>query len=251
MKINLLLFVLFCNSGYSQSSPVNKNPISIIGKPFKIGSLEIAQHDFPKSMAWEDAKNACDKLGSGWRLPTMEELDIMFKERVKIGLFKKGNIKSRYNQINEYWSSDLVSQQTAFINTLNFGPDGSGDKSNHSFDYDGCLVRAVKGTDTSEKFVMIGNLGIYKNDISSEINWYDANTACGKLGDGWRLPTINELEILYQNKSKIGGFSGAYYWSSTPASNGYVWYQHFGYGNKFNYGLEKTDKMYARPVRTF
>lgn len=30
------------------------------------------------------------------------------------------------------------------------------------------------------------------------------------LGDGWRLPTKDELNVLYENKDKIGGFASNY-----------------------------------------
>ena len=39
--------------------------------------------------------------------------------------------------------------------------------------------------------------------------------ACAALGGGWRLPTKDELNILYENKDKIGGFASNNYWSST------------------------------------
>jgi hypothetical protein len=47
------------------------------------------------------------------------------------------------------------------------------------------------------------------------MNWNDAEKACEILGDGWRLPTIEQLNILYQNKVAIGGFASDFYWSST------------------------------------
>lgn len=53
--------------------------------------LEVAEHDFPEKMNWEDAKKACEELGEGWRLPTKEELFDMFNMYYLkgIGNFKK------------------------------------------------------------------------------------------------------------------------------------------------------------------
>ena len=45
------------------------------------------------------------------------------------------------------------------------------------------------------------------------------NIACAKVGDGWRLPTKDELNILYENMDKIGGFADEAYWSSTEWNN--------------------------------
>lgn len=36
--------------------------------------------------------------------------------------------------------------------------------------------------------------------------------------DDWFLPSQDELNYLYINRSKIGGFSNAYYWSSTESN---------------------------------
>lgn len=62
-----------------------KEHFSIIGKPFKIDNLIVAQYDFPIMMNWKDAKKACETLGNGWRLPTIDELNILYKNKDKIG----------------------------------------------------------------------------------------------------------------------------------------------------------------------
>ena len=67
----------------------------IIGKPIKIGNLEIAQYDFPEKMNWHDAKKACETLGDGWRLPTKDELNSSYFSQI-------GNIYFKW-----YWSSTL------------------------------------------------------------------------------------------------------------------------------------------------
>ncbi|MEY3498677.1 MAG: hypothetical protein RL308_346 [Bacteroidota bacterium] len=68
---------------------------SIIGKPIKIGNIEVAENNFPKYLNWNDAKKACSDLGIGWRLPTKVELWNMYLNRDKIG----GSAN------NYYWSS--------------------------------------------------------------------------------------------------------------------------------------------------
>lgn len=65
--------------------------------------------------------------------------------------------------------------------------------------------------------VRIGNLEITQNDFPRMMNWDDAENASMLLGDGWRLPTKDELHVLYQYKDQISGFDGVSccYWSST------------------------------------
>ena len=61
------------------------------------------------------------------------------------------------------------------------------------------------------------------------MNWHEAKIACKKLGPGWRLPTKDELNMLYKNKEEIGGFANNFYWSSTEYDNSSAWFQFFDY----------------------
>ena len=70
----------------------------IIGKPIKIGNILVAENDIPEDLNLEDAKKACQALGKGWRLPTYAEMNIIFKNRDKIGGFEE----------NMYWTSSVL-----------------------------------------------------------------------------------------------------------------------------------------------
>jgi len=74
----------------------------------------------------------------------------------------------------------------------------------------------------------------------------------------WFLPSKDELNILYQNKDLIGGFSNAYYWSSSEFSSAYssksdnaiyAWCQDFGNGKQTSY--YKKTAYHIRAVRAF
>lgn len=67
--------------------------------------------------------------------------------------------------------------------------------------------------------------------------------------NNWYLPSKQELNKLFINREAIGGFSHAYYWSSTEASGYSAWYQFFESGYQ-NYS-SKFLKNYVRAVRTF
>tara|TARA_R110000824_G_scaffold168348_1_gene345333 strand:- start:156 stop:641 length:486 start_codon:yes stop_codon:yes gene_type:complete len=96
--------------------------------------------------------------------------------------------------------------------------------------------------------VKIGNLEIMTKDLGKK-GWDDAMKACTDLGDGWRLPTKDELNLLFENREKIGGFANFGYWSSTEYGNGYAWGQGFGSGNQG--GNNKGNGAYVRSVRAF
>lgn len=172
----------------------------------KIGNLEVMTEDLGElTMNWDDAMKACAALGDGWRLPTKDELNILYENKDKIGGF--GN-----DDYWNYWSSTENDYSSAWLQNFydgsepNFGnmpPLGN--------------VRAIRGSyeegtvEISTKTVKIGDLEIMTEDLG-EMNWYDADKACTNLGDGWRLPTYNELEYLCGIKDEIGGFIEDTYW---------------------------------------
>lgn len=87
---------------------------------------------------------------------------------------------------------------------------------------------------------------VYPKDLG-EHTWKDAKKVCEDLGDGWRLPTREELHFIWLNRDTIGGFAVAYYWSSSESNTNYTWTQHFGNGYQY-YGY-KAGTAYVRAVR--
>jgi hypothetical protein len=65
----------------------------------------------------------------------------------------------------------------------------------------------------------------------------------------WYLPSKEELNLMYQQKSVIGGFSSVYYWSSSQVSSSAAWAQDFSSGNQSNYN--KISVGYVRAIRSF
>lgn len=72
-----------------------------------------------------------------------------------------------------------------------------------------------------------------------EMDWKAANKACANLGIGWRLPTKEELEVMYKElhlKGKGNFAKNRHYWSSTEADANFAWLVYFalGYDNLFH-----------------
>ena len=65
---------------------------SLSGEPLFV----VAKADFPKAMDWEEAKQACENIGGGWRLPDKDELYSMYQQLHREG---KGDFKDEF-----YWS---------------------------------------------------------------------------------------------------------------------------------------------------
>lgn len=102
---------------------------NIIGKPFKLGNIEVAQYDFPEKMNWEDALKSCDSLGNGWKLPNKDELDYLYTNRVPIGGFAD----------YAYWTSEENYTYYAWAQYFSGGNQVQGSKINARF-----YVRAIR-----------------------------------------------------------------------------------------------------------
>ena len=102
------------------------------------------------------------------------------------------------------------------------------------------------------KSIKISNYEVAEYDFPKEMNWDNAEKACKALGEGWRLPTIDELKFLYLNKNEIRGFGDRSYWSSTQSPTefdvNFRWYLN-KYGNE-SYGNMKSANS-VRAVRAF
>ena len=97
--------------------------------------------------------------------------------------------------------------------------------------------------------IKFDNLEVAEKDLPNTMNWLEAEKECEKLGSGWRLPTKDELNILYQNKDKIGFFANISYWSSTEDELNKRWVQSFSSGNQFP--ADMSNPVYVRAVRAF
>ena len=114
----------------------------------------------------------------------------------------------------------------------------------------GSSVRCIKNGEELITGIKLGNLEVSKKDIG-EFNFNDAKLACAKIGGGWRLPTKEELNQLFENKETIGQFTSGFYSSSTNADDiaiGCTWGQRFSDGRPNI--CSRTEKTFVRPVRS-
>lgn len=67
------------------------------------------------------------------------------------------------------------------------------------------------------------NIEVYPEDAPKLMTWLEADKWAKSIGDGWRLPTREELLFIYENRDKVPGlkteYSGSdlahWYWSCT------------------------------------
>jgi hypothetical protein len=71
--------------------------------------------------------------------------------------------------------------------------------------------------------ILIKNLEIANHDFPSEMYYKEAISACAALGEGWRLPTKDELKTIYKKQAKIKNFSNLAYWTSMDHNDYIAW----------------------------
>ena len=92
----------------------------------------------------------------------------------------------------------------------------------------------------------------------TECTWDNAKKWCAKLGYGWKLPTKDELQIIYRKKSAINSalsvngyttLKNEWYWSSTEYREFCAWdvSMYIGYTST----NPKNDSTYVRAVSAF
>ena len=97
-----------------------------------------------------------------------------------------------------------------------------------------------------ENTVKIPGYEIYVKgtDEKSRMEYIVAKRACDSKGEGWRLPTIGELQIMYEYKDMFGNFKREYYWAydQNPYS-GRHYNLNFGNGKVADEDVEEHNKV--------
>jgi hypothetical protein len=85
---------------------------------------------------------------------------------------------------------------------------------------------------------------LHPNKSTNKLQWNDAVAYAKSLGDGWRLPTIEECFIMHTNKV----IAEDVHWSSSESTNTTILAFNFNNGNAAN--TNKTNTYLARAVRS-
>lgn len=102
-------------------------------------------------------------------------------------------------------------------------------------------------TDNGDNTVTDNQTGLVwnKTTIASDVDYADAEKAVAELGEGWRLPTVDELQTIvdrtkYRPAIDAEAFPDTHsdwYWTSTPCAwnDKARWVVYFDYGYVYNY----------------
>ncbi|MFI3179397.1 MAG: DnaJ domain-containing protein [Methylococcaceae bacterium] len=86
-------------------------------------------------------------------------------------------------------------------------------------------------------------------DMPYKATWHEAKQLNATHKLDWHLPTKEELQLLYEHRNFVGGFSNHLYWSSTESNSFNAWFQNFFTGHQLNSNKNLTHRV--RTVRSF
>ncbi|MDA3953020.1 MAG: DUF1566 domain-containing protein [Bacteroidales bacterium] len=188
---------------------------------------------------WNEANNACLESNAygleDWRLPTKLEISKMYSKKINI----------RGMQSYWYWSSTNEKGDKYYRQA--FDADKLAPAAAKAKAFVRCIHSNGTNNFTDENGLM--NISIWgnehqvmPNDLGGEFKWREAVEGCNNLSafgnNDWYLPSIEELDILYNNKIALH-MNGAWYWSSTPKKSGstnYIYEKNFEEGKTYDTG---------------
>lgn len=97
--------------------------------------------------------------------------------------------------------------------------------------YENRMNKIYEKVPLSPKYEHHITLSVIVKDHDEEglMSWWEAMKLFGRSGSdpNWRLPTKEELSLMYDFKEAIGGFKSPFYWSISPANADGAWGQGF------------------------
>ena len=196
--------------GNSSSTPQKKDQRFLLQRT--PSEYEVRSSDFRQELTWEEAKKACEDLGDGWQLPSIGQLS---REMTIGGLLDEYYWTSSLGQCGSVQAAYGSPSDERFIGVLVM------DKSWNKISKQPRKLRLrpvryvyrYKGNFKSTGTIVIGNLEVQTQDFPEKMNYKYAVNACKSLDGGWRLPSLDEMKLLYKNKDSIGGFTDDLYWT--------------------------------------
>lgn len=90
---------------------------------------------------------------------------------------------------------------------------------------------------------------VFTTDSVTNNAAYFASSCRAGSKDDWFLGSLGEMMLMSDNLQGLGGFVGAYYWSSTELGPTTVWFQNITAG--YAQSNTKSYSAFVRPVRAF
>ena len=163
-----------------------------------INGIEISEIDSTDKMTFEDALSACEKLGDGWRLPTIREAVEIFDKHPNLLDYGKVYCTSTLSTGGQVWvhlHSEQKEQQyledTFYLFHVRVVRTHDADAADAA--HKSCLIQIA---DALKQYIDV-NKGcnilteyteFFGEKIVGQFTWEEAIKICSLLNDDWRLP---------------------------------------------------------------
>ncbi len=244
----------------STETSATRNKVEVIYGYLKVFPNELGEFSSePKTVIEQINKQAMHDYDT-WRLPTTEELALL-KANGLVGSgkymrkgYSEGGIVVLVTDATETYSA----KQRRLAEEKRIACGGLGDngvyKVGYYYNRDGKkgVVFEVSGDGKHGRIISIRE---------TYCNWDEAGTWCAQLGNGWRLPTKQELLMIYKLKENTQFNEGlslaespgmrwdSSYWTNEWYGNYSAWYVYMGSGSTPT--DFRTDDNYVRAVSAF
>lgn len=182
---------------------------------------------------------------SGFMINGSPQTVIVYREPLSIGMAYQGGVIAYILQSGD---PDYVSDEThgliASTSDLSTGIQWY----NGSFTTTGAIGTAL-GTGQANTTAIVSNQGAGSYAAKLCDDYTNTDTGTGIYSD-WYMPSKDELNKLYENKTAIGGFAGEAYWSSSEYEYDFARVQMFDDGFP-DVVASKNCKARVRAVRAF
>lgn len=182
---------------------------SNLNNAYPIEEILVSKEEF-KQVSYKDAFNLCNRLGVGWRIPTIEELEKIITKGINttsdLDRYEYlTSTRSCNNCLDSYYSIDLKTSKK--LNT--------GDKS---------LLRVIPVYSKPKATIQTWKFGTYEiiPNFFGPMTLEEANAYCIKITEypnkQWRITNSNELSSMLQYKNEISSIVGKTFMSYTPSN---------------------------------
>ena len=247
--------------------------------------FEVAKSSYD-IQTWADAIATCathSENGSGWRLPTFEELRAIFKQKDALtaaplsgywtwsntgsGVGDKMKMKSLFKTSGAEGDTTKTGTKLYVRCVRDWGErspyvkdgkyivfqdqDGAYDDKIHP---NWAATDMPAHTETDDANSVPRQLEIAQSNASTVLTWEDAKAYCQYLyqdGSGWRLPTLRELDWMYRRNGAltVTKVNDAIWSGTNGASSRDAWTVNFSSDNGKHNNVQKTMASTVRCVR--
>jgi hypothetical protein len=188
------------NCSYDSISDYTLPDISILYRSGKLGIVNWLNKNYPSilepkfnALSILDSKFILTRIDNKYGLVNFEGREIISANLDEI---QKSNDGGYSIKLNNKWGH-LNSEGVLIVSPM-FDYQFTYKDNLASVSLNGLSYQIDASGNRFTPYMTIGDLDIYYKDISVA-NYHGALSTCQALGDGWRLPTSEELDIIYNN----------------------------------------------------